>query len=528
MRPAFALATAFTALVFAASGEAAAKDRIALPYTCTVDGGRLRLEPSGEHDYPIVGPRDQRTFTFCPMGGGGRCHTWMVHRFAVQCTGGRAAWPEIVAAAARHQQSRAVIEGGQLLLRLGPRPLDHATGRCGDGRSAGIGRAAAALSPCPVPAAVTSGRASHSHILAMPRGFAPVGLIGGRFIIDAEPHTRPLQTARAATTESAGVIPPIALPALPRRLPETVISEALSPPMMSPQSDANAVSAAPPAPTAPPRPIEIAAAPRAAAPAEPSTPVIEPLPLADPVPPTFEPIAFTQHSEVAGIASSRDEQGALSLDAFARTYALILVATALTALTALTMRRRRWRRARWHRPGTAHGGEGDGQRAVALRDKAEGHITLISTALDRLAMMAPLRNALSRDLQSSERRLAVVVAAISTRNGVDEEAWTRARRRLERIATDLDRLQHIAESAVSSLSGLGSVRALPRNKDEAYLTLGVTPGVSEAILKRLVEALRISWHPDLAQNEADREARDVRIKEINVAWDLITGKRDSE
>lgn len=134
---------------------------------------------------------------------------------------------------------------------------------------------------------------------------------------------------------------------------------------------------------------------------------------------------------------------------------------------------------------------------------------------------------MARDLQASERRLAVVIAGVSA-TGVDADAWLRARRRLERIAQDLDRLQQIADCAVTSLSGQRYASELPRNKEEAYASLGVTPGVSEAILKKLVEALRTSWHPDFARTDEEREARTVRITEINVAWDLITGKRESE
>ena len=209
-----------------------------------------------------------------------------------------------------------------------------------------------------------------------------------------------------------------------------------------------------------------------------------------------------------------------------------LLLTVTVAATALA-RRRRLTPATWHRTGpVALGRPGtninDNERAVALRTKSDGHIALITNALERLAAVAPLRNALGRELLSSERRLAVVIAAISVPQGASPDDWTRARRRLERIAQDLDRLQQIADSAVSSVSGLGAKRGLPRDKQEAYATLGVSSTASEAILKKLVEALRISWHPDLAKGEADRALRDARIKEINVAWDLITGKRASE
>ena len=522
------------------AGDGIAKDKVSLPFTCSLDGGRLRVEPAREHSFPIVGQREQQAFTFCPAGEKGRCRTWMVHRFAVQCTGGRVTWPEIVAAAASHLQNRAVIENGQLLLRLGPRFNDGcAEANRGAGRSG--------MPPeCQLAGYAPARGVMRSHILAMPRGFAPLGLVRARVMVDAEAPPKPIQVTRGPETEAGFAPAPIALPAVPRRMADDVVSEALEParpatavegfaataiaptgpaaPAMvdQPPAPAKAVAAAPPIVTPPPIIITPSVIP----------PPVPPLPVAAPpglALPAITPVAWTERAEAAGVYASREEASTVALEGFARFYALMLVATGLLTITGIVLRRRS-RRVRRRAIGVSSGaGEhGDGPRAVALRDKAEGHITLISGALERLAMMAPLRNALARDLQASERRLAVVIAAISSKNGVEADAWTRARRRLERIAQDLDRLQNIADSAVSSLSGLHTVRALPRNKDEAYMTLGVSNGVSEAILKRLVEALRISWHPDLARNDADRELRDIRIKEINVAWDLITGKRESE
>ena len=40
-----------------------------------------------------------------------------------------------------------------------------------------------------------------------------------------------------------------------------------------------------------------------------------------------------------------------------------------------------------------------------------------------------------------------------------------------------------------------------------------------------VNALRECWHPDLATDEEDRRLREIRIKQINAAWDLISGKQ---
>ena len=57
------------------------------------------------------------------------------------------------------------------------------------------------------------------------------------------------------------------------------------------------------------------------------------------------------------------------------------------------------------------------------------------------------------------------------------------------------------------------------------LGMGVSPDATEAAIKKVVDGLRQSWHPDLAQTDADRRLREFRMKQINAAWDLIAGKR---
>jgi hypothetical protein len=68
---------------------------------------------------------------------------------------------------------------------------------------------------------------------------------------------------------------------------------------------------------------------------------------------------------------------------------------------------------------------------------------------------------------------------------------------------------------------------MPRTRAEALevLGMGVAPSATEAALKKIVDGLRQSWHPDLARDEADRALRELRSKQINAAWDLLQGHR---
>jgi hypothetical protein len=69
--------------------------------------------------------------------------------------------------------------------------------------------------------------------------------------------------------------------------------------------------------------------------------------------------------------------------------------------------------------------------------------------------------------------------------------------------------------------------AIPQTREEALqvLGMGVAPEVSEVAVKKIVDGLRLSWHPDYATSPEDRELRELRMKQINAAWDVISGKR---
>jgi hypothetical protein len=64
----------------------------------------------------------------------------------------------------------------------------------------------------------------------------------------------------------------------------------------------------------------------------------------------------------------------------------------------------------------------------------------------------------------------------------------------------------------------------PTNCTEALLALGAGPDASDAALKKIVDGLRQSWHPDLARSAEDRIARERRMVQINVAWDILSAK----
>jgi len=67
---------------------------------------------------------------------------------------------------------------------------------------------------------------------------------------------------------------------------------------------------------------------------------------------------------------------------------------------------------------------------------------------------------------------------------------------------------------------------IPRTRSDALrvLGMGVTADANLSAIKKIVDGLRQTWHPDLARDPAEREARERRMKQINVAWDILAPK----
>jgi hypothetical protein len=68
---------------------------------------------------------------------------------------------------------------------------------------------------------------------------------------------------------------------------------------------------------------------------------------------------------------------------------------------------------------------------------------------------------------------------------------------------------------------------VPTTYAQALDILGASPEASVAAIKKIVDGLRQSWHPDLARSETDRAHRERRVRQINVAWDLVSQRRSA-
>lgn len=101
--------------------------------------------------------------------------------------------------------------------------------------------------------------------------------------------------------------------------------------------------------------------------------------------------------------------------------------------------------------------------------------------------------------------------------------WSELREVFELIISELNMVRSAAERGEAQLAH--EVRhvdgQIPRSLDDAYQVLNVNADTRKEVIKKLVDALRMSWHPDLASGDEDRKGRHVKIQQINVAWDII-------
>jgi len=93
---------------------------------------------------------------------------------------------------------------------------------------------------------------------------------------------------------------------------------------------------------------------------------------------------------------------------------------------------------------------------------------------------------------------------------------------LRAMLRDLDRITRIVDGTARKDEGAKPAAVdVPSTIFEAYRILGLNPEAPPLAVKKVVDALRMSWHPDHARSEPDRRHREERIKQINAAWDLL-------
>ncbi len=136
-----------------------------------------------------------------------------------------------------------------------------------------------------------------------------------------------------------------------------------------------------------------------------------------------------------------------------------------------------------------------------------------------------LRDVLASEMQSLGKRLADV-ERLQTRRPPSQSIAI-----IHNLMRELDRIGRITLVAAEGTpeSGRGSSGSdpvsMPVSITDAYRVLGMNADAAPAVAKKLVDALRMSWHPDHARDAGDLQRREARMKQINAAWDMINERR---
>lgn len=473
-----------------------ADELLVMPYSCKVVGGRPVLTPSEDQAHPVIGQREQQEFRACSPANPQLCHRWNVQRFNVDCGGVRVPWVDVVAAAERESEDRVVVADGYLDIEMPARwslPPNAPCARQGDFKGAGFRRFCADR-------LATISRVT----VTMPRGFAPMLGVDGIFVADsagrgamadASPRDESVPDPIANPQRRKPAQEPAPVTTVPEK--ETAVAEAL--PHSQPEKASSVDTPSPPEPEK----SDPAAAGSATAAASPIIPQI--INGASAVQPAQEPGGFgatgalperpaapdvdktTTHSEVAGSSAAAPEPERLALAEREDGTSLMPIAASGGPLAA-------------------------NATVITIGTLAVLSLLTIAFVMRRGRAAVP---SLSRD-----------ISAISLgKGGLDGHYPSSSA--LAIVPEPLTGRDLAAQPDLSPAPPRSLGDAMPRTRAEALevLGMGIAPDINEAAIKKIIDGLRMSWHPDHARDDVDRATRELRLKQINAAWDIIVGPR---
>jgi hypothetical protein len=444
-----------------------------MPFDCDLEEGRIKLSPAAERSYPIIEGREAQAVTVCNPRVSAACRTIMAHRFDIACGGTRLAWMRVAAAIRLAGSTPAWIKDGRLNVVL---PVRHASDKpsCMDRPTFSLGRTSKEdLSARNCRPAYRD----NFDLVALPQGFAPVSELGARLALAVD-------TDSSAAFDQESTSDAVAEPVLARGDPDAVIDP---------------ITGQPDTYDAGQRAHEWITVVRAEA-----APGIRARHHAADTAQIWTWFAFALlFGSAAGLVRVRM--------LYARTKELCQATPRWTSVFGQRAMRLWWdrRSGQSSRRFTNAGG--------AVTSLLEGTESVVAGLKDA----GPLREVLQEELALVRRHVSSVDAVA----GEAELSAARTAAQFRGLVRELERIRRIADSAAASLAGGRSGSTLPRTASEAYAVLGVNADASAPVLKKIVDALRMTWHPDHARGEDDRRLRDERIRQINVAWELINARR---
>lgn len=494
----------FAASILIVGTASRADELLVMPYACSVSGGAPVLIPSADKGYRIIGGREQRNFTACSPSDPTECRNWTVHRFDVDCSGARVPWTSVVAAADGHR--RAWVEGGRLLVRM---PWTWSLPQ-GDpcARLSEFDQRRPRYRWLARRCEFRKARAPAS-IVTLPYGFAPKLGIDAIFVAGGAPaHTPsvsaadPAATASRAAAENVRIetppVPPRISPSQRRAATESRNSAA----GVSPQTKAR--QASPPA--------EAKAAPVATG--SPASRAIINRRASEPGNTLPKALPATEHPEISTVVAADIATKSDSV----QTAAIVQPPSKENSKASQI---------------------GQPQNEAEIRGQVRGLVSYLSdpttvavATLSVLATMLFAGFALMRQSDASRARLATsrdIGSVWLEENGSREQPSMALVKRDEASAPSSQQRPPAPQPVPARIPDLASNwgDTIPQTRVDALrvLGIGVSSDANQTAIKKVVDGLRMSWHPDHADGEDDRRVRELRLKQINAAWELISGAR---
>lgn len=498
------------AVLAAAATSAAGAERVVMPYICTALGSAVELDASKPRSYDIVGRHEQDSVTHCSPTNPNRCKTWRVHRFDIDCNGTRVPWHKVVAAASELNNGPAFIQDGQLSIRMRPPGPRQGMARSPDGGG---------FAGPPPPGAF--GRfdrtpAGRGDIAVMPPGFAPVIAMKATFaaappVSSVQPGSSntagPGAGAKEPVTKAGNDAKPIAVP--PPRPAERPAAEPAPKPAIA-EKNAPAPATAPTSNAAPPSSTGAQDKP----PSAPGLTILnagETAGAASPAasnPPVEAPPAPQTSSEPSSPSPPSAATPPAASDKIVAVTAVDLADEAHAAPP----------------PASTASGSGPALWQIMSILLAAAAATGAFAFYARQQRQAPIHTAPERDLA------AISLGEPAARNAShDAKALVtvpEAAQRDEPIAPpEVPPAAPLPGTLSAAIESRAASGWLPATRADALLVLGASPDASFEAIRKIVDGLRQSWHPDLARTDEDRLMREQRMKLINVAWDILQRAR---
>jgi len=530
--------------IVAAAGSSAAwsQEELVMPFACDARGGGVRLAPAPEQAYRIYGNREKWLFRYCSPNAPDRCHHWMLHQFDVDCGGIRVPWIRVAEASA--PDGRAWVEDGRMTLKLGaaeasPREESMARRRWWWRQRGAY--------PADDRDRFDGPNGTHSEMVELPAGFAPVLGTRAQFVgappaeMSSGPMDRNSQMAAVAAAK-----PPAAAaqkretsPGAPPKEPTAQVSkEPAAQVSKEPAAQAIKVPAPAPAKREPAKTVVPAQASEpgaqkaektVAAPVKDEKAATTPLPKASDAPggtsvtPTIinKPAEQGTHAvdNLAAGSSIAEKKGEIR-EAAAQADAGANESPAPSAEAPSQVAEAAEQEASPAPSPIATGSLQDQSSSAATGDVSHARNLTIGFVLFGVLAASSFVFWSRRQEHARFRTMRRDIASVSFGGAAPSHGLPAPFAPHPAPAQDSP-----ADVAQAPFSGAGF--EVPSTPQEALQVLGASPDASTDVIKKIVDGLRQSWHPDLAKSEDDRLYREQRVKQINVAWDILSGRRNA-